>query len=29
MNTNNLYILEVALCVSLVIMLFIELFAAK
>lgn len=29
MNTNNLYILGVALCVSLVIMLFIELFAAK
>lgn len=29
MNTNNLYILGVALCVSLVIMLFIGLFAAK
>lgn len=29
MNTNNLYVLGIALCVSLVIMLFIELFSSK
>lgn len=29
MNTNNLYILGIALCVSLVIMLFIELLSSK
>lgn len=29
MNTNNLYLLGIVLCVSLVIMLFIELFSSK